>query len=296
MGTRLSFPAAFEASLQETIRLAGEDGQNRQSISNQFVHSIVEAVYPVIISECTAVLDYLNKELNHNRSVLEECGDGSCLKRKVREQKLKDAQPRMSSFYNAQHDILNGLLRNLDETVLLFRSVDEENVGTGTQRQQQEQQHPRIQHYRADINTLISHTDHFRRDNDQFTQQRQAILDAILPPSPPSSPAARYLQNRLDQIVFSTNPLLSLTFIATVFGMNLDVFVDGGLVTLATYLITAFVFAFVVFCATIFYKPVVFWIEHFARGRETIVPRIDPKAGGREECDEKWSKKAREIV
>lgn len=296
MGTPLSFPAAFTASLQETIGLAGEDRRNRQTISNRFVYCIVEAVYPVIISECTAVLDHLNKELNHNRSVLDECGDGSCLQREVRDQKLKDARPRTSSFYDVQHDILNSLLRNLHETTVLFRSLDEENVGLGMQRQQQEQQDLRIQKYRVDINTLISHTDHFRRDNDQFTQERQAILDAILPPDRPISPAARYVQNRLDQIVFSTNPLLSLTFIATVFGMNLDSFVNGGLVTVATYLITAFVFAFAVFCATFFYKPVVFWIQHLARGRVPIVPRIDLKAGRREDRDEKWSKKVREIV
>lgn len=296
MGTPLSFPAAFTASLQETIRLAGEDRRNRQTISDQFVHCIVEAVYPVIISECTAVLDHLNKELNHNRSVLDECGDGSCLQLEVREQKLKDARPRTSSFYDVQHDILNSLLRNLHETTVLFRSLDEENVGPGMQRQQREQQDLRIQKYRVDINMLISHTEHFRRDNDQFTQQRQAILDTILPPDRPISPAARYVQNRLDQIVFSTNPLLSLTFIATVFGMNLDIFVDGGLVMVATYLITAFVFAFVVFCVTFFYKPVIFWIQHLARGRETIVPRIDLKAGRREDRDEKRSKKVREIV
>jgi hypothetical protein len=44
--------------------------------------------------------------------------------------------------------------------------------------------------------------------------------------------------------------------------MNLDIFLDSGFVKLATYLITALVFAFVVFHVTFFGEPVIFWNGH----------------------------------
>jgi hypothetical protein len=73
-------------------------------------------------------------------------------------------------------------------------------------------------------------------------------------PGPPSGgeylPFAHHIQTKLDQIAYVTNLLFSLTFIATVYGMNLDIFTDGGLVGLSRYLATALPFAFLVFMLT----------------------------------------------
>ncbi|KAI9822227.1 MAG: hypothetical protein M1832_003050 [Thelocarpon impressellum] len=77
-------------------------------------------------------------------------------------------------------------------------------------------------------------------------------------PDPPGvslyEPFARHIQTKIDQIAYVTNDLLSLTLIATIYGMNLDIFVDGGLSDLKKYLVTALPFAAGIFFLT-FYLP-----------------------------------------
>ncbi|KAL9612060.1 MAG: hypothetical protein Q9167_003320 [Letrouitia subvulpina] len=76
------------------------------------------------------------------------------------------------------------------------------------------------------------------------------------PPQPGSpgkstlEPFARHIQTKIDQIAYITNILLSLSLIATIYGMNLDVFVDGGLLRVKDYLVTALPFAFGIFLVT----------------------------------------------
>ena len=138
------------------------------------------------------------------------------------------------------------------------------------QRQQQQQQQQRQsrsnqsqndrirESFRSDFQYIMWKTNDLREDNDRFLTLRAEVINPLLPPTKSTKPSARFLQNRLDQIAFGTNPLLSLTFIATVYGMNLDVFVgvSGGLVSLKKYLITGFVFAVCVFCLTFFYGSI----------------------------------------
>ncbi|KAK3177883.1 hypothetical protein OEA41_000015 [Lepraria neglecta] len=72
---------------------------------------------------------------------------------------------------------------------------------------------------------------------------------------PPHESFQNHIRQRIDQIAYVTNLLLSLSFIATLYGMNADLFVTGGLVKLKDYLITALPFACGVFLFT-FVMPV----------------------------------------
>ncbi|KAF1960507.1 hypothetical protein CC80DRAFT_589911 [Byssothecium circinans] len=58
---------------------------------------------------------------------------------------------------------------------------------------------------------------------------------------------ASHVRTKIDQIAYMTNLLFSLTFIASIYGMNLDIFTGDGKVELARFLATALPFAFVVF-------------------------------------------------
>lgn len=68
-------------------------------------------------------------------------------------------------------------------------------------------------------------------------------------------PFALHMQRKIDQIAYMTNILLSLSFTVGLYGMNLDIFVDGGLVGLKKYLSTAIPFAVGIFAVT-FVLPV----------------------------------------
>lgn len=87
-------------------------------------------------------------------------------------------------------------------------------------------------------------------------------------PSDPGSPRksaledyANHIQTKVDQIAYVTNILLSLSLIATIYGMNLDIFVEGGLVHVKDYLVTALPFAFGIFLVT-FGLPLVSRARH----------------------------------
>lgn len=71
---------------------------------------------------------------------------------------------------------------------------------------------------------------------------------------------SRHLETRIDQIAYMTNILFSLSLIASVYGMNLSTFVDGGQVQLSQYLTTALPFAFVVFIVTFALPGMVKWV------------------------------------
>lgn len=84
-------------------------------------------------------------------------------------------------------------------------------------------------------------------------------FDGSLPPAgvPPEKGGnggygsfARHMAMKIDQIAYMTNILFSLTFIASIYGMNLDVFTEDGKVRLVQFLATAFPFTFGVFCIT----------------------------------------------
>jgi len=62
----------------------------------------------------------------------------------------------------------------------------------------------------------------------------------------------RHVRRKVDQIAYVTNILLSMTFIATVYGMNLDIFTDGGLVSVNKFIATALPFTVCLFVATFF--------------------------------------------
>lgn len=84
-------------------------------------------------------------------------------------------------------------------------------------------------------------------------------------PMPPGNPPgdggydnfARHIKFKVDQIAYMTNILFSLSLIATIYGMNLDIFTDGGKVRLAKFLVTALPFCFMVFFVT-FIVPEIF--------------------------------------
>lgn len=62
----------------------------------------------------------------------------------------------------------------------------------------------------------------------------------------------RHIQRKVDQIAYVTIILLSMTFIATVYGMNLNIFTDGGLVSLNSFLATSLPFTAGLFFVTFF--------------------------------------------
>jgi hypothetical protein len=72
---------------------------------------------------------------------------------------------------------------------------------------------------------------------------------------PPHESFQDHIRQRIDQIAYVTNLLLSLSLIATLYGMNADMFVTGGLVKLKDYLVTALPFACGVFLFT-FVMPI----------------------------------------
>ena len=84
-------------------------------------------------------------------------------------------------------------------------------------------------------------------------------------PNPPSSDPYRsfasHVRTKIDQIAYMTNLLFSLTFIASIYGMNLDIFTGDGKVELARFLATALPFAFVVFLITFVIPELVFKVS-----------------------------------
>jgi len=68
-----------------------------------------------------------------------------------------------------------------------------------------------------------------------------------------------------------TNLLFSLTFIASIYGMNLDIFTGDGKVELARFLATALPFAFVVFFITFVIPELVFKVSGKRWGEDVIV-------------------------
>jgi hypothetical protein len=79
---------------------------------------------------------------------------------------------------------------------------------------------------------------------------------------------ANALWIKLDQIAYATNTLLSLSFIATVYGMNLNMFSTGGMVELRSFLATALPFTLVVFVLTF--------------GAPPLISRVHQKRGNRQ--------------
>jgi hypothetical protein len=81
------------------------------------------------------------------------------------------------------------------------------------------------------------------------------------PGADPANSFANHVQMKIDQIAYMTNILFSLTFIASVYGMNLNIFTEDGKVGLVRFLATALPFAFVVFVITFVLPEVVFRIS-----------------------------------
>lgn len=72
-------------------------------------------------------------------------------------------------------------------------------------------------------------------------------------------PFAQHMQRKIDQIAYVTSILLSLSFTVGLYGMNLDIFVDGGLVGLKKYLSTAIPFAVGTFAITFILPVYIKW-------------------------------------
>lgn len=53
-----------------------------------------------------------------------------------------------------------------------------------------------------------------------------------------------HIETKIDQIAYVTSGLLSMSFIASIYGMNLDIFTDGGYVSLSKFLYTSLPFTF----------------------------------------------------
>lgn len=81
-----------------------------------------------------------------------------------------------------------------------------------------------------------------------FENNRNKQTDSIKEIDPEMNPDGsrfqHHIQTKIDQIAYVTSGLLSMSFIASLYGMNLDIFTDGGNVTLAKFLYTALPFTF----------------------------------------------------
>jgi hypothetical protein len=92
------------------------------------------------------------------------------------------------------------------------------------------------------------------------------------PPSPdPYRSFASHVRTKIDQIAYMNNLLFSLTFIASIYGMNLDIFTGDGKVELTRFLTTALPFAFVVFFITFVIPELVFKVSGKRWGEDVTV-------------------------
>jgi hypothetical protein len=276
-----------------------QQAQTKRETPNITIRSTIEAIYPLIVSECTAALDVLAQGLQSNRLCLDQASDPK-LKASARLKILQSTKTHPRHFYDTQMDLLHDIEYTFRvESGEFFESMGDEREEEPRQQQQNQtipipdlpsgehvhyqrvgveqdeasqnkqeaqgpprppQQSHLARNFRSDLQFLMWKTNQLRDSSDRLGIQIQATSDPITPPSRPTNPSARLLQNRLDQIAFATNPLLALMFMTTLYGMNLGIFVDGGLVSLKKYLISALVFAAGVFAATFFFEPAARWI------------------------------------
>jgi hypothetical protein len=212
-------PTLFDGIAKSILYSTYVDAKASSSLS-----AVIYSAFPVIISEWTHILSEFGFDTGHL-------------------------------------GVLSSMLRALDDCEALQSRLE------GNQRVDSDL-------IKSDLSSLISYAQHLQNDHpkehsntvsqvapETFTAHNTVSAKAggfgSGPPPPPTAyePFAQHIQMKIDQIAYMTNLLLSLSFIASVYGMNLNIF-NGGYVELSHYLATAIPFSFVVFVIT-FIVPVV---------------------------------------
>jgi hypothetical protein len=192
-------------------------------------------------------------------------------------QSLQNSDAFLSGYSNAKLNMIMEDLRSVaaladrtkeaydiltKEAIALFRGVDTGSGGDEQQFRRRESSDATRIESQPPPNTNGSGA-YEPPGSDRPLPPSQAFMEAERLPNsngggrrepPGSDPSHESFQNhirqRIDQIAYVTNLLLSFSLIATLYGMNVDVFVTDGLVKLKDYLVTALPFACGVFLFT----------------------------------------------
>ncbi|GFG11363.1 hypothetical protein IFM61392_06873 [Aspergillus lentulus] len=234
--------------------------------------AVIYSVFPLIVSESAGLLSEFASSAQLAERTIEELSLGN-LSDETRLGKLEWLQNaldngylRSSARYEQLHEVFCSMQRAMhDCDVLHSRLPERGSVDTEL--------------IRDDLTFLTEEAQRLQRENDTLLSKRDSLLGLTSPNSStrndltekqsyspgasggaggPPDPPNPYSWNRrygehiitkIDQIAYMTNILLSLSFIASVYGMNLNIF-NGGQVELSQYLATALPFCFVVFIVT----------------------------------------------
>jgi hypothetical protein len=267
--------------------------------------AVIYSVFPIIISECIHVLSGLYLDAAIARKTIDELSEGTLSEetRQQKLDWLNEALGkyiRPLTFYQEDLRVLNSMQRALDDCQILQsrlecdQQVDSDLIKNdiaflNSYAQQLQRDNEVLFSRRASVLAFTKST----KPPEEHSQEKSPLTDSTLPPAhataspnsggtlpqlasgpPPGSPPldppayepfARHIQTKIDQIAYMTNLLLSLSFIASVYGMNLKIFTQGGEVELSRYLATALPFAFGVLVIT-FVMPA--WVSRFTGGKD----------------------------
>lgn len=234
--------------------------------------AVIYSVFPLIVSESAGLLSEFASSAQLAERTIEELSLGN-LSDETRLGKLEWLQNaldngylRSSARYEELHEVFCSMQRAMhDCDVLHSRLPERGSVDTEL--------------IRDDLTFLTEEAQRLQRENDALLSKRDSLLDlsspnsstrndltekqsyspgasggAGGPPDPPNPYSwnpryGEHIITKIDQIAYMTNILLSLSFIASVYGMNLNIF-NGGQVELSQYLATALPFCLLVFIVT----------------------------------------------
>jgi hypothetical protein len=250
--------------------------------------AVLYMAFPVAISEWTNVISGLRTDAEIARQTLKELSEGN-LSQETRKNKLEwlkntalNQNIRHHSFYDSFLRLLNSMLETLNDCEMIRSRLEGEAQGDRgliredisfliSQGRQLQHENEVLLSKRSSIlstdgsdDTPEEHSEGRPLPDYRTYTGNTSVSPGFSGSSPPPRsdpppgrsgsylPFAEHIQTKIDQIAYMTNLLFSLSFIASVYGMNLDIFSNGGLVPLSHFLGTAIPFSFLVFVITFF--------------------------------------------
>jgi len=246
--------------------------------------AFIYSVFPLVISESAGTLSAFASSAKLAKTTIQELEHGNLSYGTYREKldwlrkALYEGYIRSRAFYEELSKVLSSMQRAIDDCdALRSRLSSDEKIDTELIRNDLAFLIEHAQRLQRDNEVLlvtresllaVGSCNNAPEENPLIGQsgngpsQRSdssGPLKSTRGGDPPSDPPNRngsngrfngHMVTKIDQIAYTTNLLFSLSFITSVYGMNLKNFTNGGQVQLSQYLATALPFTFVVFIVT----------------------------------------------